>query len=98
MQCDCCLSQKNDEPGNQIVFCTLCLGAVHVKCHARRLLYAYTDDMNDFTCERCRYIIDNQPDPTEIKLLFLCKFCPEEKGIKIFVDKHPYQKADSKCR
>jgi hypothetical protein len=67
-----------------------------VKCHARKLLYAYSEDMTDFTCERCRFIIDNQPHPAEIKEIFRCRFCPEEKGIKIYIDKHPHYKNTSK--
>ena len=87
IQCDCCLSQKPQEK-NPILFCQLCLSGVHVKCHSRRLLYSYSEDMTDFICERCRYIIDNGPDPSEIKLKFQCRFCNEEKGILVYIDKH----------
>ena len=86
MQCEGCLSQK-EEPGNQLVFCTLCLCAVHVKCHARTLAYTYSEDMTDFTCERCKFLIDNQPDKKDIKDIFRCKFCPEIAGLMIYVDK-----------
>lgn len=57
-----------------------------MKCHGRRLLYTFSEDMTDFLCERCRYIIDNSPNPTEIRHKFQCRFCSEEKGIKIYID------------
>ena len=58
-----------------------------MKCHGRKLIYSYSKDMTDFVCERCTYIVDNSPDPKEIKSLFQCRFCNEEKGIKIYIDK-----------
>lgn len=62
MQCDVCLSQiSHPEEKNQIIYCLVCLSATHVKCHQRKLCYAYSQDMTDFICERCQYLVDNQP-------------------------------------
>lgn len=88
LQCDCCLSQKSrPEDQNQIVYCQVCLSAVHVKCHERRLTYAYSEDMVDFICERCRFLIDNNPKEEDLKQL-KCAFCDEQTGILVYIDRH----------
>jgi hypothetical protein len=51
-------------------------------------MYTYSSDMTDFLCERCRYIVDNRPDPEEIQAKFQCRFCSEEKGIKVYIDRN----------
>ena len=33
-------------------------------------------------------IIDNGPHPSEIRTKFQCRFCSEEKGIKIYIDRN----------
>jgi hypothetical protein len=44
--------------------------------------------MTDFLCERCRYIVDNGPTPDEATSMFQCRFCSEEKGIKVYIDRN----------
>jgi hypothetical protein len=43
--------------------------------------------MVDFVCERCRFILDNNPPAEDVKQI-KCKFCDEPKGIFIYVDKN----------
>jgi len=43
--------------------------------------------MKEFVCERCQFIVDNNPPPEDV-LAMKCKFCDELKGIMIFVDKN----------
>ncbi|CDW91305.1 phd zinc finger-containing protein [Stylonychia lemnae] len=86
LQCDSCLSRVSYED-NKIVYCELCLSAVHIKCHGRKLLYAAKGGapFDQFICERCKYLVDNDFNEYEnIK----CKFCDELTGILIYIDKN----------
>lgn len=40
LKCDCCLSSVSYVQ-NRLIYCELCLAAVHVNCHGRKLMYAY---------------------------------------------------------
>jgi hypothetical protein len=39
LKCDSCLSSVSYED-NKLIYCEMCLGAVHINCHGRKLLYA----------------------------------------------------------
>ena len=85
IKCDCCLSSlSSPKEKNQIIFCRICLAGTHVKCHGRALAYSYTKDMRDYTCERCRYLIDNNIEEYDA---VRCRFCDELKGIMIYCEK-----------
>ena len=90
LRCDCCLSSVSYQD-NPLVYCELCLGAVHVNCHGRKLLYASqgTDktSFESFICERCKYYSDNDYSSKDYEKI-KCRFCDELKGILIFIDKN----------
>ena len=52
--CDVCLDDDDDE-GNEIVICDMCLGAVHQKCYGSELLSGVPDEDNWF-CLRCKHL------------------------------------------
>lgn len=80
--CDCCLSsQSSFKDRNQIVYCKLCLGGVHIKCHGRQFSYTYSSVMKDFLCERCTYLLDNKSEEEDA---VRCRFCDELSGIMIY--------------
>ena len=73
--CDVCLDDDDDE-GNEIVICDLCLGAVHQKCYGSELLSGVPED--NWFCVRCRHLKENQAiECFEVK----CQFCPDLTGI-----------------
>lgn len=43
--------------------------------------------MTEFICERCRFLIDNNPPEEDLKLL-KCAFCSDLSGVMIYVDRH----------
>lgn len=89
LTCDCCLSSRSTAD-NKLVYCELCLNAVHVNCHGRKLLYASQGKdgaFDSFVCERCKYYIDNDCSHKDYERI-KCKFCDELKGILIFLDKN----------
>ena len=89
LTCDGCLSSLN-HPDNKLVYCELCLSAVHVNCHGRKLLYASQGSdktsFDQFICERCKYFVDNNTSDKDYEKV-KCKFCDETKGIMIYIDK-----------
>ena len=49
--CDVCL-EDDDDDGNEILICELCLVGVHQKCYGSELLEAIPQ--GDWYCARCR--------------------------------------------
>ena len=73
--CDVCLDDDDDE-GNEIVICDLCLGAVHQSCYGSELLGGVPE--GNWYCARCRDLLANPSKKcTEIN----CSFCPKIDGI-----------------
>ena len=75
MACDVCLDGDDDE-GNEILICELCLIAVHQSCYGSELLDSIPED--DWICARCRYLKANPSKQcNEIK----CVYCPQIDGV-----------------
>ena len=73
--CDICLDE-DDEDGNEILICELCLVAVHQTCYGSELERKVPD--GDWYCARCRALkADSNMQCNEIK----CAFCPRIQGI-----------------
>ena len=73
--CDVCLDDDDDE-GNEILICELCLGAVHQKCYGSELLKGIPK--GDWFCARCTHLkAKKKLECYEIQ----CEFCYDLKGM-----------------
>ena len=88
MVCDVCLDDDDDE-GNEILICDMCLGAVHQKCYGSELLSGVPEEDNWF-CLRCKHLKQNeQIECNQVK----CQFCPDLTGILKPISYIPKEKA-----
>ena len=66
----------DDEEGDEIVICGMCLVGVHQKCYGSELKDRLPD--GEWYCARCTHLRENQNKKcTDIK----CIFCPKLEGI-----------------
>lgn len=66
--CDVCLD-GDDEEGNEILICEICLVATHQLCYGGKLINGVPKD--DWYCDRC-LVLKNEPlkKPCEISCIF----------------------------
>ena len=72
--CDICLDPEDDD-GDEIVICDLCLVGVHQTCYGGKLRHGIPK--GSWYCDRCEELVrDRTKKCTEIK----CFFCPDIDG------------------
>ena len=73
--CDICLDDE-DEEGDEIVICEMCLAATHQKCYGSELKDSVPK--GEWFCARCTHLRENPKKKCEdVK----CMFCPDLEGI-----------------
>jgi len=68
----------DDEEGDEIIICDLCLAGVHQSCYGGKIKDKLPDPNEKWYCDRCEFLLMNQ---NKSCLDIKCTLCPDVDGI-----------------